>query len=109
MAGANNIIVFFDNDPAGRAHADAVILCSLRITKRVCRLDLKDVWPDIGQGNDVSDWLVNCGTPERLLELIVAATSKSEIEAAANKAATLKKRLTKLKPWALGTAWRTAQ
>jgi predicted P-loop ATPase len=69
LAGAN-IVVLNDNDAAGYAHADTTVKCSTGIAKQIRRVDLKDY---IGPGNDVSDWLANGGTVERLLELIVAA------------------------------------
>jgi hypothetical protein len=42
----------------------------------VRRLDLKDHWPEIPKGGDVSDWLAAGGehTPERLRELIASAS-----------------------------------
>ncbi len=48
---------------------------SLDVAKRVRRLDLKDHWPEIPKGGDVSDWASVGGehTPERLKELIAAA------------------------------------
>jgi predicted P-loop ATPase len=68
------IVILNDNDPAGYAHAEAIKVCSTGIVKQVRRLDLKNDWPDIGAGNDVSDWLNGGGgTAERLLELIEAA------------------------------------
>jgi predicted P-loop ATPase len=88
LAGAV-IIIFNDNDAAGYAHADATVKYSTGIAKEIRRLDLIDEWPDIGPGNDVSDWLANGGTPERLLELIEAAPSLIE-EAKAWKAELLR-------------------
>jgi hypothetical protein len=72
LAGAN-LVVLNDNDVAGYAHAEAIVNCSTGVAKQVRRLDLKDEWPEIGQGNDVSDWLANGGTAQRLYELIEAA------------------------------------
>jgi putative DNA primase/helicase len=75
---AADIIVFNDNDAAGYAHADAICKLSLGVAKRVRRLDLKDHWPEIKTGGDVSDWLAVEGhKPERLRELIANA---AEIE-----------------------------
>src|SRR5262249_51862703 len=56
LAGAR-IVVLNDHDDAGYAHADATVKCSTGIAKEIRRLDLKDTWPEIVQGNDVSDWL----------------------------------------------------
>jgi hypothetical protein len=69
------IVVFNDNDPPGYAHSDHICKLSFGIAKRVRRLDLKDHWPEIPKGGDVSDWLAVGGehTPEKLKELIAAA------------------------------------
>jgi putative DNA primase/helicase len=69
------IVVFNDNDAPGYAHADTIRKLSLGVAKRVRRLDLKDHWPEIAKGDDVSDWLAVGGdhTPERLRELIANA------------------------------------
>ena len=69
------IIVLNDSDAPGYAHADNICNLSLGIAKRVRRLDLKDDWPEIPKGGDVSDWLAIGGehTPEQLKELIAAA------------------------------------
>src|SRR5262249_28644950 len=52
-----DIVVFNDNDAPGYAHADVICKLSLGAAKRVRRLDLKDHWPEIQKGGDVSDWL----------------------------------------------------
>jgi hypothetical protein len=74
LTGAD-IVVFNDNDPAGYAHADAICKLSRGVAKLVRRLDLKDDWPDIPKGDDVSDWLSIGGehTAERLKALIEEA------------------------------------
>jgi predicted P-loop ATPase len=73
LSGAN-LVVFNDNDVAGYAHARAVVACSISFARQVRRLDLKEEWPGITDGGDVSDWLNGGGgTPERLLELIETA------------------------------------
>jgi hypothetical protein len=70
----SDIVIFNDNDAAGYAHAEAIVARSTGIAKQIRRLDLKDEWPNIGNGNDVSDWLdKGGGTPDRLRELIEAA------------------------------------
>jgi hypothetical protein len=69
-----NIVVLNDNDEAGYAHADATCRLSVGVAKSVRRLDLKNHWPDIGEGEDVSDWLAKGGgTRERLDELMLNA------------------------------------
>jgi AAA domain len=72
LAGAD-IIVFNDNDAPGYAHADATCKLSLGIARRVRRLDLKDHWPDIPSGGDVSDWLALGHSGDELATLIAAA------------------------------------
>jgi hypothetical protein len=88
-----SIVVFNDNDPAGYGHADVTCKLSAGVAKRVRRLDLKNDWPEIGKGQDVSDWLAVGGahTPERLRELIANAPdvspAKPQPEPQARKAA----------------------
>jgi hypothetical protein len=74
LLGADTV-VFNDNDPPGYAHAETASKLSLGVAKRVRRLDLKLHWPEMPDGNDVSDWLQVGGahTPERLRELIEEA------------------------------------
>jgi hypothetical protein len=71
LAGAD-IVVLNDNDAPGYAHADAVCKLSHGVAKRVRRLDLKNHWPGIARGGDVSDWLAIGGehTAEHLRGLI---------------------------------------
>jgi putative DNA primase/helicase len=70
LRGAD-LLVFNDNDSTGYAHADTVSKLSLGIAKRVRRLDLKNEWPEIPIGSDVTDWLEKGrGTAQRLRELI---------------------------------------
>jgi hypothetical protein len=64
------LVVFNDNDPQGYAHADAVCRMSLGIAARVRRLDLAKSWPEIGKGQDVSNWLDAGHTREQLDALI---------------------------------------
>jgi hypothetical protein len=74
LRGAD-IVVLNDNDAAGFAHAKAVCTQSIGIAKSVRRLDLKNDWPGMANGQDVSDWLAVGGdhTPERLRKLIASA------------------------------------
>jgi putative DNA primase/helicase len=85
LAGAD-IVVLNDNDSAGYEHADTACKLSLGIAKRVRRLDLKNDWPEIPKGGDVSDWLAVGGehTPERLRELIEAAPEIASPEKSAD-------------------------
>ena len=72
---AADIIIFNDNDAAGYEHADTTCKLSQGVTKRVRRLDLKEHWPEIPKGGDISDWLAVGGehTPDKLRALIAAA------------------------------------
>jgi hypothetical protein len=74
LLGADTV-VFNDNDLPGYAHAEATYRSLVGVAKRVRRLDLKEHWPQIPEGGDVSDWLAVGGdrTPERLRELIERA------------------------------------
>ena len=72
-----DVVVLMDNDAAGYAHAEAVrgsLLHGPLSSVRPRWLDLKEHWPDIPKGGDVSDWLAVGGdhTPERLKALIEA-------------------------------------
>jgi predicted P-loop ATPase len=70
--------VFQDNDEPGRAHADAVCRMSVGKAKSVRRLDLALHWPDMKEGDDVSDWIAKGGgTREQLDALIEQAPDYS--------------------------------
>lgn len=66
-----SIIVLNDNDEPGYAHAGHVVRCSLNVAASVRRLDLKNYWLDIGEGEDISDWLEKGGGTEDWLERII--------------------------------------
>jgi hypothetical protein len=66
------IVVLNDNDEPGYKYAAAVVKHSLGVAASVRRLDLKDYWPEIGPGQDVSDWLEKGGGSEEWLERIIA-------------------------------------
>jgi hypothetical protein len=72
LRGAD-IVVLNDNDPPGYAHAEATCRLSVGVAKRVRCLDLKDHWPTIPKGGDVSDWLAAGHDGEELAALIAAA------------------------------------
>jgi hypothetical protein len=74
LAGGD-LVVLNDADMAGYAHANAVCRLSVGVAVRVRRLDLKEHWPEIPKGGDVSDWLAVGGdhTPDCLFELIANA------------------------------------
>jgi hypothetical protein len=66
-----DIVVFNDNDPPGIAHADVTCRLSDGVAQRVCRLDLKPHWPNMPEGNDVSDWL-DAGHSREDLDALIA-------------------------------------
>jgi hypothetical protein len=72
-----DIVVLNDNDAAGYAHADATCRLSYGVAKRVRRLDLTPHWPDIGKGNDISDWLT-LGHGRTELDALIASAPDYE-------------------------------
>jgi predicted P-loop ATPase len=72
LAGAA-IVVLGDHDAPGYAHQEATCECSLGIAKRVRILKLADHWPEIKEGEDVSDWLAAGHTREELDALLAQA------------------------------------
>jgi putative DNA primase/helicase len=72
LRGAD-IVVFNDNDAAGYAHADAVCRSSIGVAKRIRRLDLRNNWPEIPKGGDVSDWLAVDDHASKLLKALIDA------------------------------------
>lgn len=86
LAGAS-VVVLPDNDKPGREHAEQVATSLRGKAASVKVLEL----PDLGHKQDVSDWLSNVGTIERLLEMVkdcpewkLGAGSKSEKRREAN-------------------------
>jgi putative DNA primase/helicase len=73
LQGAADLVVFNDYDASGYQHADAACRLSLGVATRVRRLDLRDHWPDIPKGGDVSDWLAAGHGREELARLIEGA------------------------------------
>ena len=65
-----DLVVLNDNDPAGYEYAKKVMECSHGIARSLRRLDLKDWWPEIGYGQDVTDWLERGGSAEWLERII---------------------------------------
>jgi len=72
LSGAN-LVVFNDNDPQGYAHAEATCACSMQYAASVRRLDLKDYWAEIKEGQDISDWIALGHTADDLRALIPLA------------------------------------
>lgn len=71
LRGAD-IVVLWDNDDAGIAHAHAVCKASVGVARSVRRIDLVDEWPDIPEGGDVSDWVAHGGGNSDALAQLVA-------------------------------------
>ena len=72
LEGAD-VVVLNDNDDPGYAHAETICKLTHGVAKRVRRLDLKEHWPEIPEGGDVSDWLALGHRREELEALIAAA------------------------------------
>jgi hypothetical protein len=69
LRGAN-VVICGDNDQPGRDH---VALVAKNLHGAECRLrvlDLAAVWPEIEEGDDISDWFKAGGTVERLWEIV---------------------------------------
>ena len=66
-----DVVICGDNDKPGRAHVELVAKSLHGVAKRVRTLDLAQFWPNIGEGDDVSDWFARGeGTVERLHEIV---------------------------------------
>jgi DNA-binding MarR family transcriptional regulator len=76
LRGAD-LIVFNDNDPPGRAHAEAICEMSGGIVASIRRLDLAQYWPGMPEKADVSDWFDAGHTREELDELIAKAVASA--------------------------------
>jgi hypothetical protein len=72
LRGAD-LVVLGDHDAPGYAHQDITCKLSLGIAKRVRILKLADHWPEIKEGEDVSDYLDAGHTREELDALIEQA------------------------------------
>ena len=65
-----SIIVIPDHDAAGREHLDKIIMSLHSVAQRLRVLDLKTAWPECPDKGDISDWLANGGTKQKLIELV---------------------------------------
>jgi hypothetical protein len=65
-----DVVICGDNDDPGRNHVKLVASNLYGVAKRVRVLDLAQFWPDIGEGDDITDWLDRSGTAERLYAII---------------------------------------
>ena len=61
-----DVIVLPDNHAAGREHADQIVTSLRSIAKRVRILDIGKHWAECPDKGDISDWLADGGTPEKL-------------------------------------------
>jgi hypothetical protein len=52
-----NIILLWDNDAVGIDHAERVYKAVKPLAKSIRKIDLKQFWPDIKDGQDVSDFI----------------------------------------------------
>ena len=67
-----SVIVIPDHDDAGREHVIKIIASLHGVAQRLRVLDLKTAWPECPDKGDISDWLVNGGTKQKLIELAKA-------------------------------------
>ena len=65
-----SVIVIPDHDDAGREHVDKIIALLHGIAQRIRVFDLKMAWPECPDKGDISDWLANGGTKQKLIELV---------------------------------------
>ena len=66
-----DVVIFADNDKAGRDHAASAASALHDIAKSVRLLDIAKVWPECPEGGDVSDWVEAGGTADKLGALVV--------------------------------------
>ncbi len=70
LRGAD-VVVIGDNDAAGRRHVEQMAANLNGVAGRVRVLEIAKVWPEAGEGDDVSDWLARGGgTADKLKALI---------------------------------------
>ena len=66
-----DVVICGDNDRPGRDHVELVARNLHGAAKRVRTLDLKQFWPGIGEGDDISDWIARGGgTVEGLYDIV---------------------------------------
>ena len=66
-----DVVICGDYDDVGRDHVETIARNLHGVAKRVRVLDLKQFWPEIPKGGDVSDWLNGGGgSVDRLNELV---------------------------------------
>ena len=67
-----SLIVIPDHDDAGREHVEKIVTSLRDVAQRIRVLDLKTAWPECPDKGDISDWLANGGTKQKLIELVKA-------------------------------------
>jgi len=65
-----DVVICGDNDQPGRDHVKLVAKNLHGVASRLRVLDLKTVWPEIEESDDVSDWFAAGGTVEQLWEFV---------------------------------------
>lgn len=69
LKGAKLVVIFADNDTAGKAHAQAIAKSLVKLGFACKIIEL----PGLSEKGDVSDWISQGGTAERLLKIIESA------------------------------------
>lgn len=70
-----NVVIIPDNDDAGRALKDICVDNIFSAAKAIKVLDLKKIWSTIPAKADVTDYLNNGGTSEKLIDLVKRTSS----------------------------------
>ena len=67
-----SLIVIPDHDDAGREHVEKIVTSLHGVAERIRVLNLKSAWAECPDKGDISDWLANGGTKQKLIELVKA-------------------------------------
>ena len=73
-----------DNDQPGRDHVALVAKNLHGVARRLRVLDLKKLWPEAEESDDITDWFEAGGTVERLWEMVEHLTEWTPDKARAN-------------------------
>lgn len=65
-----DVVICGDNDQPGRDHVLKVARSLQPVARCLRVLDLKTIWPSIGESDDISDWFATGGTSEALFDAI---------------------------------------
>lgn len=65
-----DVVICGDNDQPGRDHVLKVARNLRPVTRCLRILDLRTIWPDIGESDDISDWFAAGGRGETLFDAI---------------------------------------